>query len=45
MEYFTDDVMRGLLSKSLKTAAVDENGWHNVTEEGGSDEAHFASDD
>lgn len=43
MEYFTDDVMRGLLAKSLKTAAVDENGWHNVTEEGGSDEARFVS--
>ncbi len=43
MEYFTDDVIRGLLSKSLKTAAVDENGWRNVTEEGGSDEARFIS--
>ena len=43
MAYFTDDVMRGLLSKSLKTAAVDENGWRNVTEEGGSDEARFIS--
>lgn len=43
MEYFTDDVMRSLLSKSLKTARVDESGWHNVTEEGGSDEARFVS--
>jgi len=43
MEYFTDDVIRDLLSKSLKTASVDESGWHNVTEEGGSDEARFIS--
>lgn len=43
MEYFTDDVMRDLLAKSLKTARVDESGWHNVTEEGGSDEARFIS--
>lgn len=43
MEYFTDDVMRDLLSKSLLTARVDETGWHNVTEEGGSDEARFIS--
>jgi carbonic anhydrase len=43
MEYFTDEVMRGLLAKSLKTASVDADGWHNVTEEGGSDEARFVS--
>ena len=43
MEYFTDDVIRGLLAKSLKTARVDASGWHNVTEEGGSDEARFIS--
>ncbi|MBC8112091.1 MAG: carbonic anhydrase [Verrucomicrobia bacterium] len=43
MEYFTDDIIRGLFSKSLATAAVDEKGWHNVSEEGGSDEAKFIS--
>ncbi len=43
MEYFTDDVIRDLLAKSLKTARVDELGWHNVTEEGGSDEDRFIS--
>jgi carbonic anhydrase len=43
MEYFTDDVIRGLLSKSLATATVDENGWKNVTEEGGSNEAKHIS--
>ena len=41
MEYFTDPIIRGLLAKSLKTARVDESGWHNVTEDGGSDEALF----
>ncbi len=39
MELFTDEIIRGLLAKSLKTATVDENGWRNVTEEGGSDAA------
>jgi carbonic anhydrase len=43
MEYFTDDIISGLLSKSLATAAVDEKGWRNVQEEGGSDEARFIS--
>lgn len=41
MELFTDDIIRGLLKTSLKTATVDANGWRNVTEEGGSDEAKF----
>jgi carbonic anhydrase len=39
MTYFTDEIIRGLLSKSLSTASVDENGWKNVSEEGGSKEA------
>jgi len=43
MEYFTDEVIQDLLSKSLKTASVDADGWHNVTEDGGSDEARFIS--
>ncbi len=43
MEYFTDDIIRNLLSKSLATASVDENGWKNVTEEGGSQEAKHIS--
>ena len=43
MELFTDDIMRGLLAKSLATATVDENGWRNVTEEGGSDAANDIS--
>lgn len=43
MEYFTDEIIRDLLSTSLATATVDENGWRNVTEEGGSEEAKFIS--
>ena len=41
MELFTDDIIRGLLSTSLQTATIDENGWRNVQENGGSDEAKF----
>jgi carbonic anhydrase len=40
MELFTDEIMRNLLSKSLKTATIDENGWRNVEESGGSHEAN-----
>ena len=43
MEYFTDEIIRDLFSKSLATASVDEKGWKNVTEEGGSDEAKHIS--
>jgi carbonic anhydrase len=43
MEYFTDEIIRDLFSKSLATASVDENGWKNVTEEGGSNEAKHIS--
>ncbi len=43
METFTDDIMRNLLSTSLKTASIDENGWHDCCEGGGSHEAkHIA---
>lgn len=30
MELFTDDIMAGLLDKSLETAKMDEKGWHDV---------------
>ncbi len=43
MEYFTNNAIRKLLSKSLSMASVDAKGWKNVKEEGGSDEANFIS--
>src|SRR5580698_2011564 len=41
MELFTNDIIQDLLAKSLKTAAVDEKGWRNVENEGGSEEAKY----
>ena len=38
METFTDDIMRGLLRQSLKTASVDASGWHDSVAGGGSKE-------
>ena len=43
METFTDEIMRDLLASSLKTASVDENGWHDCCEGGGSHEAKHIS--
>jgi carbonic anhydrase len=43
MQYFTDDIIRDLLSQSLETATVDEAGWHDVGQGPGSDEARFIS--
>ena len=43
METFTDDIMRELLASSLKTATVDEHGWHDCCEGGGSHEAKHIS--
>jgi carbonic anhydrase len=43
MELFTDEIMRGLLASSLKTASIDENGWHDCCEGGGSAEANHIS--
>lgn len=43
MELFTDDIMRNLLGRSLKTATFGENGWKNVEESGGSLEASHIS--
>ncbi|MGZ3836987.1 MAG: beta-class carbonic anhydrase [Flavisolibacter sp.] len=43
MELFTDEVMRQLLAKSLKTAVIDEHGWRNQEESGGSGEAAYMS--
>lgn len=36
MELFTDEIIRDLLSRSLSTATIDEKGWRNVEEKGGS---------
>lgn len=41
MEYFTDEIMRGLLASSLKTASVDEKGWHDSGEGPGSTQGEF----
>ncbi|PTL35047.1 carbonic anhydrase [Candidatus Methylomirabilis limnetica] len=41
METFTDDVMRGLLAKSLKTATIDAGGWHDTGQGPGSTEGTF----
>lgn len=41
MLLFTNEIMNDLLSKSLKTASIDENGWHDCCEGGGSHEGNF----
>src|SRR6478752_2847908 len=41
MQLFTDDIISDLLSKSLQTATVDESGWRNQSEDGGSDESKY----
>jgi len=41
MEFFTDEVMRGLLAKSLETAALGESGFYDVGKGPGSDEGAF----
>ncbi|MCU7844939.1 MAG: carbonic anhydrase [Candidatus Thiodiazotropha sp. (ex Monitilora ramsayi)] len=41
METFTDEIMRDLLASSLRTASVDENGWHDSGEGPGSTEGDF----
>jgi carbonic anhydrase len=41
MEFFTDDVMRGLLANSLETAALGDDGFYDVGTGPGSDEADY----
>jgi carbonic anhydrase len=41
MTYFTDEVIRGLLASSLKTASVDATGWHDSGEGPGSTEGDY----
>jgi carbonic anhydrase len=41
MQLFTNEIIQELLAKSLATAAIDEKGWRNVKEGGGSAEAKY----
>ena len=41
METFTDEVMRMLLRRSLDTAELSEDGWHDVGRGPGSSEGDF----
>jgi len=41
MEFFTDEVMRGLLAKSLETAALGDTGFYDLGKGPGSDEAAY----
>ena len=41
MELFTNDIMTGLLEKSLDTATVDASGWHDVGRGPGSPEGRY----
>lgn len=41
MEFFTDEVIRGLLASSLETAALGEKGFYDVGEGPGSSEAKY----
>ena len=41
MEFFTDDVMRGLLANSLETAALGSSGFHDVGKGPGSSEGQY----
>lgn len=41
MEFFTDQVMRGLLSNSLETAALGAEGFYDIGTGPGSNEAAF----
>jgi len=41
MELFTDDIMSGLLEKSLDTATIDAAGWHDVGKSAGSSAGRY----
>lgn len=41
MELFTDDIMSGLLDKSLETATIDQNGWRDIGSGPGSPEGRY----
>ena len=41
METFSDEIMRGLLVKSLKTSTIDAGGWHDTGQGPGSTEGAY----
>jgi len=41
MEFFTNELIGDLLSNSLETAVLDENGFHDVGKSGGSSEGKY----
>ncbi len=41
METFTNEIMTGLLNKNLETATIDQEGWKNIKDGGGSPEGLF----
>lgn len=41
METFTNEIISGLLKENLESATVDEKGWRNIKNGGGSPEAKF----
>ena len=41
MMLFTDEIMRGLLASSLKTASIDASGWHDSGDGPGSTEGNY----
>lgn len=41
MELFTDEIIAGLLDKSLETASIDEQGWHDHGHGAGSVHGHY----
>lgn len=41
METFSDQIIRGLLASSLKTASIDAQGWHDTGEGPGSTEGEY----
>ncbi len=43
MELFTDDIMRNLLSSSLKTASLDQSGWRDSGQGPGSAEGRYVN--
>lgn len=41
METFTDEIMRSLLASSLRTAIIDDEGWHDHSGETGSSDGDY----